>query len=363
MNAKMIDALKGIHSNLGVLITEMENMNMTSHDTAEDEVAPKAEAHATKPITKEETTPTTTSSSKSRKEREASETIPDVSNGLTEEQLNALSYNGLKRLASEMGIPAKGSRADLTEKILAYGGEVPNPDAEDETVEEETPAPKSTRNRKIQKTQPVEEESDDEDEEDEDPIVAKVNEAVAEMTNEEIADLLADVGVKVKGGKRQALIDAVIKAVNEGKIDLDDEDSDEEESDEETADESEEYDVNDPENPDMTEERKSAIEAFKSETENDFSEGTITRPQIIDWLNEFHGTKDKMKKKSDDELVEEYIYCVSLLIDDEGEMTEEEGAYTVNGIPYCCGHELAFNEDTNTYICENCGGEYEADEE
>lgn len=358
MNAKMIDALKGIHSNLGVFITEMENMNKTFHDTTEDEVAPKAEAPATKPVTKE-TAPAKTT----RKEREASETIPDVSNGLTEEQLNALSYNGLKRLASEMGIPAKGSRADLTEKILAYEGEVPNPDAEDETVEEETPAPKSTRNRKIQKTQPVEEESDDEDERDEDPIVAKVNEAVAEMTNEEIADLLADVGVKVKGGKRQALIDAVIKAVNDGKIDLDDEDSDEEESDEETADESEEYDVNDPENPDMTEERKSAIEAFKSETENDFSEGTITRPQIIDWLNEFHGTKDKMKKKSDDELVEEYIYCVSLLINDEGEMTEEEGAYTVNGIPYCCGHELVFNEDTNTYICENCGGEYEADEE
>lgn len=359
MNAKMIDALKGIHSNLGVFITEMENMNKTSHDTTEDEVVPKAEAPATKPVTKE-TAPAKTT----RKEREASETIPDVSNGLTEEQLNALSYNGLKRLASEMGIPAKGSRADLTEKILAYEGEVSNPDAEDETVEEEeTPAPKSTRSRKIQKTQPVEEEFDDEDEGDEDPIVAKVNEAVAEMTNEEIADLLADVGVKVKGGKRQALIDAVIKAVNEGKIDLDDEDSDEEESDEETADESEEYDVNDPENPDMTEERKSAIEAFKSETENDFSEGTITRPQIIDWLNEFHGTKDKMKKKSDDELVEEYIYCVSLLINDEGEMTEEEGAYTVNGIPYCCGHELAFNEDTNTYICENCGGEYEADEE
>ena len=44
-------------------------------------------------------------------------------------------------------------------------------------------------------------------------------------------------------------------------------------------------------------------------------------------------------------------------------MPDEEGAYTVNGIPYCCGHELAFNEDNDTYICEVCGGEYEAGEE
>ena len=53
--------------------------------------------------------------------------------------------------------------------------------------------------------------------------------------------------------------------------------------------------------------------------------------------------------------------CSCLLIDDEGEMPEEEGAYTVNGIPYCCGHELKYNEDNETYICETCGAEYEAE--
>ena len=111
----------------------------------------------------------------------------------------------------------------------------------------------------------------------------------------------------------------------------------------------------------MTKERKTALEAHKSEVENDFEEGAITREQIIEWLNEYHGSKDSMKKKSDEELVEEYIYYSSLLIDDEGEMPEEEGAYTVNGIPYCCGHELAYNEDNETYICETCGAEYEAE--
>lgn len=352
MNAKIIEAVKGIRDNLNVIIVEMENQNQTVA-VAEEKVAPKNEV----PVTKsEDTTPAT--APKSRKEREASEKLPDASSGLTEEQLNSLSYNNLKRLAKEMGIPATGARDELTKKILAYEGEVPNPDA---PAEEETPAP-AKATRKIAKSEPVEEPEDDEEEED--PIVAKVMEAVEDMTNEEIADILADVGVKAKG-KRQSLISAVIEAVKDGKIDLDDDEESEDEDDtpaqSEETDEEEEFDVNDPENPDMTEERKTALEAYKSEVENDFSDGSITREQIIEWLNEYHGTKDSMKKKSDDELVAEYVYYSSLLINDEGEMPEDEGAYTVNGVPYCCGHELAYNEDNETYICETCGAEYEAE--
>ena len=363
MNAKIIEAVKGIRDNLNILIDEMEGMK-TPITTAEPKVASKTDVKPVEEVPAE-TTPATKNS---RKEREASEQIPDSSNGLTVEQLNSLSYNGLKRLAKEMGIPATGARDELTQKILAYEGEVPNPDApnEEETPIEETSAKTTSKNRKIQKSAPVEEEpEDDESEEDEDPIVAKVNEAVEDMSNEEIADLLADVGVRAKG-KRQSLISAVIKAVQEGKIDLDDEDSDEEDEefiDTESETEEDEYDVNDPENPDMTKERKAALESYRSEVENDFSEGTITRAQIIEWLNEYHNTKDSMKKKSDDELVEEYTYYSSLLINDEGDMPEEDGAYTVNGVPYCCGHQLSYNEDNNTYICETCGAEYEADEE
>ena len=185
------------------------------------------------------------------------------------------------------------------------------------------------------------------------------------MTNEEIADILADVGVVAKG-KRQALISAVIKAVRDGKIDLDDDESeDEDEEAEETTQseesEDEEFDVNDPENPGMTKERKTALVAHESDTREGFENGDLTRKELVEWLNEYHNTKDTMKKKSDDEILEEYIYYSSLLIDDEGEMPEEEGAYTVNGIPYCCGHELKYNDDNETYICETCGAEYEAE--
>lgn len=354
MNAKIIEAVKGIRDNLNIIIEEMENTTSEPVTVAEPKVEPKNEVPAEE--TKVET-PAPETAPKSRKEKEASEELPDASNGLTIEQLNGLSYNNLKRLAKEMGIPATGARDELTQKILSYEGEVPNPEA----PAEETPAPAKTTRKIEKKSEPVEEEEDDEEE---DPIVAKVMEAVEDMTNEEIADILADVGVKAKG-KRQSLISAVIQAVKDGKIDLDDEE--EEESEEETApaeseeSEEEEFDVNDPNHPDMTKERKTALEAYKSEVENDFADGSITRDQIVEWLNEYHGTKDTMKKKSDEDLVEEYIYYSSLLINDEGEMPEEEGAYTVNGVPYCCGHELAYNEDNETYICETCGAEYEAE--
>ena len=353
MNAKMIDAMKGIRDNLSILIEEMEG---NSPKTA------KVTAEATETKTEEVKTETPKTS---RKEREASEKLPNPNDELTQEQLDGLSYNNLKRLAKEMGIPAVGSRDELTQKILSFDGEVPAPEAEVESETAEEPVEeKTTRKspRKIQKSEPepVEEDEDDEDDEEEDPIVAQVNEAVEDMTDEEIMDILADVGVKAKG-KRQALISAVIKAVRDGKIDLD---SDEDEEDEDEAESEEtEYDVNDPENPDMTEERKAAIKAYEADIRADFKNGDITRKQLIEWLNEFHDTKDTMKKKSDEEILSEYIHCSCLLINDEGEMPEEEGAYTVNGIPYCCGHELAYNEDNDTYICEVCGAEFEAGEE
>lgn len=355
MNAKMIEAMKGIRDNLSILIEEMENDSKTVNVTAE----------ATETQTEEVKTETPKTS---RKEREANEKLPNPNDELTQEQLDGLSYNNLKRLAKEMGIPAVGSREELTQKILSYDGEVPAPEAEVEPETAEEPVEeKTTRKspRKIQKSEPepVEEDEDD-DEEEVDPIVEKVNEAVEDMTDEEIMDILADVGVKAKG-KRQALISAVIKAVRDGKIDLDDEESEDDEDEAETEAESEEveYDVNDPENPDMTKERKAAIEAYEADIRADFENGDITRKQLIEWLNEFHDTKDAMKKKSDEDILNEYIYCSCLLINDEGEMPEEEGAYTVNGIPYCCGHELAYNEDNDTYICEVCGAEFEAGEE
>jgi len=333
MNAKIIDALKGVRDNLDVIIEEVQKTPPVT--TGVEKVEKSEEKTNVIPI--------------DRKAKKELEVIPDVDSELTEEMLGELSYNNLKKLAKEMGITASGSRDELTRKILAGA-----PDAEEEEVEEEKPKAKS----KPAKPEP-------EEEEEEDPIVEQVNEAVADMSDEDILDILAEVGVKARG-KRQALISAVIKAVNDGKISLGDDDDDEEvmESDEVEADDDsseEEYDVNDPENPEMTEERREALEAFDEEVRNDFEEGTIVRKDMVEWLNAYHQTKDAMRKKSDEDILDEYIYYASLSINDEGEMPEEDGAYSVNGVPYCCGHELQYDEESEVFTCGLCETSYSAE--
>lgn len=347
MNAKMIEALKGIRDNLNTFIEEAELQNKVVAETVGETIENEVES----PVVK------------SRKEREASESIPDPNEGtLTAEQLDGLSYNNLKKLAKDMGIPAVGSREELTQKILNISVEIPEEVEEDtekdDEVEEET---------SVDSVDPDTDEDEEDDEEDN--LVKKVNEAVEDMTDEEIMDILADVGVKAKG-KRQALISAVVKAVQDGKIDLDDEEVEEDEedsadsSDDTSEEDKQEYGVNDLDNPDMTEERRTAIKDYAADVFANFKNGDLTRKQLVEWLNEFNGTNDSMKKKSDEEVLSDYVFCSCLLINDEGEMNEEEGnAYTVNGVPYCCGHELQYVEDNDTYICEVCGSEFEAGEE
>ena len=351
MNAKIIEALEGIRDNLNIIIEEVKEARVAPVTPAPVEVE---EPDTVTPAPAERGRK---AASKTRKEKEEAEVIPEATATLTQEQLDGMSYNNLKKLAKEMGISASGARDELTQKILNAGVVAPVEEEVEEAPAEEEEIP-------VVPTTPVVEEDEDEDEEEEDPIIAKVNEAVEDMSNEEIMDVLADVGVTAKG-KRQSLISAVVKAVREGKIDLDDEEVEEdevEESEVEEATSEVEYDVNDPENPEMTDARREALEAYEAETRESFEEGSLTRKELINWLNEFNNTKDTMKKKSDEDILNEYIYCSSLFIDDEGEMPDE-GAYTVNGTPYCCGHELQYDDETENFICEICGEEYEAGEE
>ena len=70
--------------------------------------------------------------------------------------------------------------------------------------------------------------------------------------------------------------------------------------------------------------------------------------------------EQKKPKKEDEEILDEYIAATSQFIADDGEMMEE-GAYTINGVPFCCGHELKLDKKGKTYICETCGTEYNAE--
>ena len=279
----------------------------------------------------------------------------------TEEELSGMSYNDIKKLAKELGIPAVGNRKELVKKILSADTAVEEDSEEnaEEKTEEKTEvkpvksAPKTFKKTKVEEPEPVEEDEEDEEEEDEDPVEAKVKEVTEGMSDDEIREVLEDVGISTKG-KRQSLISKLVKAVNDGLIDLDEDD--------EEAGDSEDIDVEESDiTEDMTKPRKKAYEELCDETSEAFESGEITREDLIEFINAFNGTDDKFKKVSDEDLLTKYLELSAMLIDDEGNIVEE-GAYTINDEPYCCGHPLHYDEDGEKFICECCGSEYEADE-
>ena len=169
----------------------------TIKNSCKDSISQKAEI---KKEAKEE------ESSKEVKESVDGEDIP------SEDELKGMTYNQVKSLAKKMGLDMTGSKADIVERIL-------NADSEEQEEPEDT-------------------NNEQEDGEDAEPTIQdQVEEMVAEMSNEEIADILANAGISAKGG-RQALITKLVKAVEDGKIELEDEGSESEsESDSEEGEE------------------------------------------------------------------------------------------------------------------------------
>lgn len=265
------------------------------------------------------------------------------------EELNSIPYGKLKKLAKDLGLEAKGSRETLISRILNSNVQASiDEEAVTEAVTEEV-----TDTSKVVDDVPF----NTEEEEDEDPVEKMVNEAVADMTDEEILDFLTEVGIKARG-KRQSLISAVIKGVREGKIELEDS-SDSESS--EDSDESEEINTVYADDEEVTIDRARAIENLIAEVNEMFEEGSITRQEIIEWLCEFFGEDRGFNDSSDEELIDTYIQASAQFIDDEGNTIEDNGvAYTVNGTPYCCGTPLDYDKKANVYKCSQCGSEYEA---
>lgn len=298
----------------------------------------------------------------SRKSTEV-EKAKSGSSEYTAEELDGMTYNDLKKLAKTLGITAVGNRKEITAKILS--GEVEEVVEEAEEVEKKKSSPKrkSDSAKVVKKSEPEEEDEieDDTDEEEVDLVELQVLDATEDMEDDEIREYLEDVGISSKG-KRQSLIAKLVQAVKDGKIDFDDADSDEsEDEDTDTEDTEEDTDVEDITET-MTKKRKKAYLEFCDETRASVEDGEITREDLIEFLNDFNGTKDKMKKVSTNDLVEQYLMISANLIDDDGNVVEE-GAYTINDEPYCCGKPLKYDEDENKFICEVCGEEYEGDDE
>lgn len=338
MNAKIIEGLKAVRGGIDLILegyADEQSVETVSTPT-QNEVESKS-VQRRKAVQAEETVAEAPTANEVKE-------VPAV----TREQLDGMTYNNIKKLAKDMGISAVGNREEITNRILGC-----TPD-ETATVEDETP-----------EEVPVDEKNND-------PIYAKVVDAVADMTNEEIADVLVDIGLSAKG-KREALIEKVVQAVRDGLLDFDDEDEEDDEVSEKEApvpekvdsdseDEDEEEDnTNDIDNPAMTEARKKAILAQDDEIRKQFSKGEVTRADLVEFLQSFYDTEDDMSDMSDEDLLDTYIDAVCRLVDDEGDLIEE-GAYSLNGEPACCGRVLSYSEDTKMFICEHCGEEYEAEE-
>jgi hypothetical protein len=279
---------------------------------------------------------------------------------ITKEAISEMTYTDLRAYAKELGLGAIGSRKELQKRVQDF---LDNGGAPEKPVVVTEP--------KVEKVKVITPEvvAEDEEEEITDEIYLKVTAMCEAIETEAIADFLVEAGISPKG-KRETLIDKLIQAVRDGLIELEDdeEEAEEVETEEEVSEEveeaddidegtfTEEYrDVNNFQNPEMTEARKKACKAYVAQLRADFKSGELTVDDMVDFLTEFHG-EDAEIPDDDGMLLNFYIDSVVRLIDDEGTLTEE-GAYMLNGVPACCGRFLTVVDEG--YHCDTCQEDYE----
>ena len=263
---------------------------------------------------------------------------------MSEETLKGMGYADLKALAKNVGVSAKGTKSQLLKVLIEYF----------KNMNEETPVEAPPQEEVPQEEVPAEVETDEEvaDGEDTRAVVLRMIEE-NEMSDDDIREVLKDAGLSDKG-KHEALIDKLVSAIDDGIIQLEDEEDDEPAPAEEEAEEEES------DEPAITPERAKGIEKLMGEVDEQFKDGSLTASDIREFLDQF-GDVTIPKKASADKLLELYKENVSMLVDDEGNVCEE-GAYFINNVPYCCGRPLNVADD-NTATCSVCGETYEFEEE
>lgn len=283
-----------------------------------------------------------------KEEAPAVETVPteEVASyaPMSEETLKGMGYADLKALAKNVGVSAKGTKSQLLKVLIEYF----------KNMDEETPAEVPVQEEAPQEETPADEAGEEATEgEDTRAVVLRMIEE-NEMSDDDIREVLKDAGLSDKG-KHEALIDKLVSAIDDGIIQLEDEEDDEPAPAEVEAEEEEESDE-----PAITPERAKGIEKLMEEVDEQFKDGSLTASDIREFLDQF-GDVTIPKKASADKLLELYKENVSMLVDDEGNVCEE-GAYFINNVPYCCGRPLNVADD-NTATCSVCGETYEFEEE
>lgn len=372
-NERIIEGLNTVIEGLTVLRDELAGEEVVREAPKSRSVSRREKAQTEEPMNKPEETEAPTT----------------VTGKFSKEQLDSMKYNELKKLGASLGVPCTGKRDEITARILALDVEVtaePTEEGDEGAVEDENKVVPIDKAKKggLKKSKKTEEVIPQE-------FVDKAKEIAEETDVEEIAEVLADVGIKAKG-KKSDITMLLAKALADGLIDIDDEDEEEseeeveeteaeesevseDESEDEAEDDSEgefsadsyfeEYDpegVNNPEN--MTEERAEAVRAMMEETIDAIENEQITEEDISTFC-ENTCTQDELDQLGDDyefeDLVALYLETKKRMIDDEGNTNEPGEPYEINEENYCCGHALKYDKKGKVFICEVCGNKYEAE--
>ena len=184
-----------------------------------------------------------------------------------------------------------------------------------------------------------------EEESEEEPDTATLY-GLNDMDVEQLASILADAEMSVKG-KKQALIDRIVTAIEAGELNLDIEDEP-----------AEDQNVEDePENEAMAE----AEEAVDKKIRAEFKSGKLKLSTIKDFMKKYFEGDPECgecpKSCEKDAVLECYIGIHKELVDDEGNVSPMEEAYVRNGENYCCGKPI--DEIDGKLYCSVCDSTYE----
>ena len=379
------EAVKAIALKYNSIVAENkeEEVVTTKKDTVTMEVAPKEEptkmehVEVEKPaLVKEEPKSDIETRPMPSYTSPVDASTEEANPNVTREVLEAMSYNELKVLAKENGVKAIGSKLSLIDKILEAQANSVDPKTpmtteeveearQEQPQEEETTVEEDTTEE--EDTVEFEEESI-EDEEEEDNLYMKLVKETMDMSDEEIADLLADVGISPKG-RRQALLSKLEGAVRDGLIAFgEDEDEDQEEVEENTVEEETVEDQpqvqHDQEEVEIvgSEERIAKVEELYEGYLTDYENGTISPKDVKDFLKDFYNESNEyseiMETYTDEEMAEHYALLHAQLVDDEGEVYEWGEPYIVEDEYWCSGRPMKML-DENTLYDEVTGEQFE----
>ena len=135
---------------------------------------------------------------------------------MSEETLKGMGYADLKALAKNVGVSAKGTKSQLLKVLIEYF----------KNMNEETPVEAPPQEEVPQEETPADEAGEEvADGEDTRAVVLRMIEE-NEMSDDDIREVLKDAGLSDKG-KHEALIDKLVSAIDDGIIQLEDEEDDE----------------------------------------------------------------------------------------------------------------------------------------